>query len=265
MSYRQFRIPAFASSPHDVSDWVDWMEAERVVHDFLPTPSNACGFCGQPVSIGYDLCQDCDRMRHHIDALVPGTYSLFDGFESLVGTYKNGPYGNEKSTRWQRYPLGTALYRILANHRECFKSALGTDHVSTWVPSDTPSRDFDHLKKITSAVPEYARDYDWDGSVVSRNLDYHRPARKTVFPDAYTVNQDVEGRNVLLFDDLWTTGASMVSVSAALKAAGAQTVVGVVLGRQLRANNSFADAPAIYATVEKRNWNLDVCPLCPGS
>lgn len=44
----------------------------------------------------------------------------------------------------------------------------------------------------------------------------------------------VAGKNVLLIDDTWTTGAAMQSAAAALKGAGASVVAGVVIGRHLR-------------------------------
>lgn len=50
-------------------------------------------------------------------------------------------------------------------------------------------------------------------------------------PDA--VRPTVAGKRVLLVDDTWTTGTSLQSVAAALKAAGAASVTGLCVARWL--------------------------------
>jgi len=45
---------------------------------------------------------------------------------------------------------------------------------------------------------------------------------------AYEASTEVEGKNIILVDDIYTTGATMTEVAKTLKAAGAKVIVGVV-------------------------------------
>jgi predicted amidophosphoribosyltransferase len=62
------------------------------------------------------------------------------------------------------------------------------------------------------------------------------PADRGLRPDRFRVNADIAGKNVLLVDDTWTTGARMQSASARLKLAGAAKVAGLVMGRWFTAD-----------------------------
>lgn len=257
MSYREFVAPQFQTKPHNTVDWLTWMKEESVLHEFLPTPTDACDECGQPCSVGYATCQDCDRMRSYIDGFVPASYSLADGLEPLVATYKDGT----PDTRWQAKPLGCLLWAMFRKHAQCFQDLLGPDPIYTWVPSNNHDRGFDHLQEIIFSVKGFGTKYPWEGGVIERDFAQLRPGRKQVKPAAYRVTKDVEGRSVLLFDDVWTTGASMISASAALKQSGAATVLGVTLGRQFNSMNNYGSAQMILKTIRSRGWTFDDCSL----
>jgi hypothetical protein len=49
--------------------------------------------------------------------------------------------------------------------------------------------------------------------------------------ERYAATADLRARAVLLIDDTWTTGANAQSAAAALKAAGAERVAALVIGR----------------------------------
>lgn len=55
--------------------------------------------------------------------------------------------------------------------------------------------------------------------------------RKKNLLDAFVCNYDVAGKNILLIDDVMTTGATINSAAAALKQADAKTIYGLVFGR----------------------------------
>jgi predicted amidophosphoribosyltransferase len=255
MAYRQFIEPVLTDNT--TSAWREWMKNQSVLHDYRPTPKGACPKCGQPGSGDYPSCWDCRQMRGYLDGFIPGSYSLESGLESLVATFKDGGPG----AQWQSMPLGTILSSIFRKHGSCIARALGPDPIYTWVPSDDRARGFDHLEAIIRGVQGGYENRPWDKDVIARDFDHVRPARKSVQSEAYIVKKDVSGRSVLLFDDLWTTGASMISAAKALKQNGAATVVGVTLGRQFNHKNTFGNAQEILVEIQSRGWMLDDCNL----
>jgi 3-isopropylmalate dehydratase small subunit len=50
-------------------------------------------------------------------------------------------------------------------------------------------------------------------------------------PERFKVSRDLEQADVLLIDDMWTTGSNAESAACALKAANAGKVAGVTIGR----------------------------------
>ncbi|MCZ0710579.1 phosphoribosyltransferase family protein [Microbacterium paraoxydans] len=264
MGYTYFQPPVLKPG-HSVSDWIPWLRDQKIVYDFLPQPPMVCDLCGKPCGQRDDgekwtYCYNCQGYISYLDALVVGSYSFYGGLESLVGTYKSsmGPDGNP--VVWRRLPLSTILWAIFFKHGQCIDAALGEDRLYTWVPSDDQSRSFDHIEEIIKGTVGLWEGFPWKQGVIQRNREFARPARNTVQSVAYDVTEDVAGKSILLFDDLWTTGGSMVSAAAALKHAGAAKVIGVVLGRQV--NPVLSGHAELADVVVRREWRLDACPLC---
>ncbi|MGW2492183.1 hypothetical protein ACWCV9_33910 [Streptomyces sp. NPDC001606] len=69
------------------------------------------------------------------------------------------------------------------------------------------------------------------------------------------------GENVLLIDDTWTTGNHAQSAAASLKAAGANSVAIVVLGRRL--NIDYANTADHIEQARLRRFSWNSCPLRP--
>lgn len=243
--------------PTNTQSWLDWMATDNVTHDYRPFPENTCGFCGGPAD-GWPQCYHCRTARQYVDFLLAPSYSLDNGLESLVKRFKD--FGNA----WTGAPLASLLADVFERHGHCIENYLGVDAIKTWVPSNDAVRTFDHIEKLIGIVDSLGQ-LGWTRDVVVRNREHERPrpgaGGSYLKPEAYQVLSEVEGRNVLLLDDLWTSGASMVSTAAALKAAGAQRVLGVVLGRQLRRDNDHGTAPQVFAEVEARGWTFNDCGL----
>lgn len=68
-------------------------------------------------------------------------------------------------------------------------------------------------------------------------------------------------KRVLLFDDTWTSGASIVSCAKNLKEGGAVSVYALTLGRQLNASSDYGNSQEIIAEAVQRDRGR-FCVLC---
>ena len=250
--------------PGNTDTWIAWLIDEGLIHDFQPRPAGTCRKCGSPVAVRHDgsywpLCYHCRQQADLVDYLVPMSYSIDSGLESLIKHYKD--FGKS----WTRTPLATLLWEGLDRHGDCVRMAAGPDALYTWVPADDETRSFDHIQDLLTAV-EAADSFGWRDGVIQRNRSVPRPGPKQtqqlVNPGAYTVTCDVRDRTVVLLDDLWTSGSSLSSSAAALKRAGARRVIGLVLGRQINRGYDVGRATEIFAEVEARGWSFSECVLC---
>src|SRR3546814_710724 len=80
--------------------------------------------------------------------------------------------------------------------------------------------------------------------------------------DRFGLTRSVAGERVLLFDDTFTSGASVFSALAALRSGGAITADVLCVGRHVR--RSFAPSAHMLAWLESRPWRDDRCVRCDG-
>lgn len=135
--------------------------------------------------------------------------------------------------------LAAVLWRFLARHEPCVARAAGVAdfQLVTTVPSGSSARDEArrNLRRIVGELCGATRSrYErllvpTDRGVDERDFD----------PDRYRAVRSLDGENILLIDDTWTTGRSAQSAAYALKQAGAGVVAFVVIGRHI--NLDFGD------------------------
>jgi competence protein ComFC len=71
-------------------------------------------------------------------------------------------------------------------------------------------------------------------------LDRHE--RSNNVSGAFFANSElVRGKNILLIDDVSTTGSTLEACASALKLAGANDIVGLTLARAVHTHNGFSD------------------------
>ena len=258
--YRNYSEPEFSARRHSARDWAGWLREHEILHDFMPRPEEACAMCGGSKNAGYAKCWDCSHsFSGELDALIAITYSFDRGLESLLHRYKD--WGVDY--RWIGKPLGALLSAAMVKHGACIRTFLGSEALFTWVPSNTPERGFDHIEHAVASVNGFSTDYPWRSDLIARNWTESKPSRKECKPEAYVVNGDVvNGRSILLVDDVYTSGASLVSASAAFKRAGATKVVGLTIGRQLNPNYASGTNTALCGIAKARDWSFDECALC---
>ncbi|GHJ49054.1 hypothetical protein Cs7R123_63960 [Catellatospora sp. TT07R-123] len=232
----------------------------RPAGDYLRNPLHArpgvCGVCRGPADPTYQLCYACGQHARAsqtlADAIFPIAYCAKDGqhYEDLK-RYKNHPI----------MPLAQARLRSLVEtfldwHIECLTQAAGGKLTHLAVVPSTRRQGPHPLAEVlgiqrqviaaTGSNPDRARRFSTDTFTVHWSAARHQPAR------------------VLLFDDTWTTGASLQSFAYGLKQAGATSVVGLVLGRLLNAD--YAPSRAILSSIRGVPFSVERCasPSCHG-
>lgn len=267
MGYRDFSKPQFPGPRVTVTDWLRWIEAEPDLLISVAPPSRlGCELCHGSVGYKsdrmttYRQCLQCQRYGNAVDRLIPITYSVDAGLESMLHRYKD--FGR----MWMRSPLACLLHTFISRHGDCIEEAVGGISIATFVPSGNTERTFDHLDSLVRGAVKgdpLTDRYRWDRALIRRNDEVSRPARGKLNPSSYTITQALPpGSKVLLFDDTWTSGASAASAAAALKQAGASDVTVLTLGRQLRTHNPWGTAQEIWKERRERPWSRDSCVLC---
>ncbi len=194
-----------------------------------PGPS-VCELCFDLIEGTFPRCYRCAHSGPWLDAVAPISYSVaHEQLHHALAGYKRPPA--EVARRFE-IELGAVLWRHVAGHERCLAHAAGTDQFElvTTVPSSTREHDTDHpLHRIVGelAAPTRGR----HERVLRRTGASVAP--RTFSAEKYEAIRELRGRAVLLIDDTWTTGASVRSAAAALKAAGAGPVAALVIGRHV--------------------------------
>jgi predicted amidophosphoribosyltransferase len=177
---------------------------------------------------GGTRCRHCSYDPTFVDAMGAVSYSI--GGEQLHHALAGYKRYSGAPARHFIASLAAVLWRHLDEHEECLARAAGVDafDVVTTVPSSDAARDATHrlhglVGQIVKPVrPRYAR--------LLRRTDTAVTAHR-FHAERYAATADLRARTVLLIDDTWTTGANAQSAAAALKAAGAERVAALVIGR----------------------------------
>jgi predicted amidophosphoribosyltransferase len=192
---------------------------------------STCAVCRTFLDPAYRVCRPCSRQPSQLDVVVPISYSEHLGqLHRALRGYKDG-LPQERNYTMPR--LAAILWKFLNIHEPCVAAAAGvsTFDLVTTVPSSTPEND-EHranLRTIVSWCHPVARRY---ARVLVPTGDV--PEGRAYDPRRYRATRALDGANVLLLDDTWAAGGHAQSSAIALRAAGAQAVALVVIGRHLR-------------------------------
>lgn len=253
MAYRLFAAPQ--PTPVSDNDWIEWIGSEAAAHPIVQLPGLSCELCCGSVEEGDDFCYPCRRFYGpEVGAVIPIATSFTDGVESMIKQFKDG----QEQDRWLVRPLSAMVRQFLAGHFDCIRSRYGTPDLVVTVPNNNVYRTFDHVRDIVDGFDAAPM----DPGVLLRDHNVRKPERQQVKPSAYVVKSDLSGRVVLLIDDLWTSGGTSASAAAALKSAGAASVICLVVGRQQNLHGSFGTTKDLIGVTRDRTWSPGVCVLC---
>jgi predicted amidophosphoribosyltransferase len=226
----------------------------------LLAPRHGPGVCPRCLNLTGDsggLCRACGSCDQHLAAVVPISYSVGgEWLHRLIASYKRDA---DPSVPDAVATLAEICERFLVAHERCVAAAVGVDHfdVVTTVPSSSPRRDAHHpLTTIVGELVPVTRER-------YQRLLAPEPSRaiaRRFDPARFTVTRPLANESVLLIDDMWTSGASAESAAAALRGAGAETVVAVVIARHL--NRSFHHNDGRLRRLAGSAFDFDCCVLC---
>lgn len=206
----------------------------------------SCRFCAVPrqpqFARDFQVCYRCNELLnlydHSLTELYPVTYTtpqwaLGTGIRDLKDTFGARP--NNPLAR----NIGAVLSAYLEAHVGGRRLGLPWDFgVVTTVPSSRP---------VVLAVLQRAAEEGWwvpDLKEVATTTPGHQRQRERLgtermyVEDKWDVDRAaVEGQEVLVLDDLYTTGGSIHSFAKALREAGANSVRAIILARNVGADD----------------------------
>jgi predicted amidophosphoribosyltransferase len=203
---------------------------ERAMRNIAAAGPGICRVCRGFNDPDYETCFKCGHRPDSLDAMVPITYSEHLGQMHLA--LRNYKDANRASIRrHDAIRLAAILWRFLRDHESCVAHAAGVDSFDlvTIVPSSSPERDkHSAFAELTGWIEpiksRLRRTLEPTGEAEGREFDANR----------FKPTAEPPGESVLLLDDTWASGGHAQSAAYALRAAGAQQVALVVIGRHVR-------------------------------
>ncbi|HEX4064211.1 MAG TPA: hypothetical protein VHY58_24630 [Streptosporangiaceae bacterium] len=222
----------------------------------MPAGLGCCPVCRGPARAGYPRCFSCNL--HHrtapgllADAVVPLSYSIAGtSYSRWLRMYKSASTDRHEA----RAAMRTLLLVFLHDHGTCLWATAGMtapSHVAV-VPSGAGRPGVHPLRALIEpylALPWAGLTACGDDPVQPRELRVGR----------YRSDASLRGANVLLVDDTWASGASAQSAAAALKLAGAASVVILVFGRHVNPERLHFDT--FLRSLSKSCFRLDRCAV----
>jgi len=196
-----------------------WQKIKRNTPPFC----HSCGRSLKKENINKSICPSCLKIKLHFDrAFCPCVYEGV--IKELIHTFK---YNNKDH-------LGPTLSRLMTEFIREF--SLPIDFIDLIVPIPLHKirlreREFNQAELLAKFI---AKEFDkpLSADVLRRNrhtktqtdLDTHE--RLLNVKDSFSINkaQDLKGKNVMLVDDVLTTGATSSEAALALKQSGAHVV-----------------------------------------
>lgn len=195
-------------------------------------PELACPRCGAP--FGSMLCTECRGEETDLDRCLAA--AVFDGVPArMVRAYKDG------GERRLAVVIAGLLVDAARDAEEApsgtYAGLLSATDAVIFVPATTEAfhrRGFDHMEAVARAFCKHTEMPLLDALAKHGRADQRntgRTGRRAQARDAYEVVADVEGQQLLLLDDVITTGATISAAATALKRAGAEHIDALALAR----------------------------------
>lgn len=195
--------------------------------DFLFLDKGVCYFCKKEPIEKYHLCSSCLKKLDYMaksfklqDNLCYSIYFYNNFMKRLIGDYKF----NRNTSLYKVF--GQMLYEFLLD-----KNLIDFDYILA-SPSSKETirfRGFDHIRLIvdeankTIKIP-YLEDFEKVKNTKSQHK-LNREERMENLLGAFRIDNNINGKSILLVDDLITTGNTCLEIIKELKKNGAAQVV----------------------------------------
>lgn len=216
----------------------------------------SCAVCGQPINIGY-FCEKCRRhyalgkvVQYQPPARLPdmrhnaGHLLAEDVLEQVIMLYKyDGAL--QEALQQIKFAGDVALLPFLREEAEAALPGgkllwLNSFDYITWIPTSAErlaKRGFDVPDELFGPLLDERGHSTYRGGILERVrqtaplFELEPEQRRAELADCFVLgkNADVRGKSVLLCDDIYTTGSTMIEAAKVLREAGARRVVGVAL------------------------------------
>ena len=247
---RQARYPQMVHTPAQSPIlFTDGDEDSELIMPPDPAP-DVCLWCRGPKLVSEQMCSNCllnATILGGLQEVVPITlYSKPSRLRDWLTFYKS--YPSSAADPNARLAISHITRRYFATNSS-FMHSLGIEAVIV-VPS--ASRPAPHpLRILLDGLPE-VQIPTWGGLRRTKSPIGHNAPRV----DAFRALPWLRGRRVLLFDDVYTTGARVQSAAMALEAVGCDVAAAWVLGR--RCNPEWSpEVGAIYRAQKGVRFSWD--------
>ena len=196
---------------------------DRCVFNVLDKGFIWCVKCGR-ITQDNNLCSDCRKNSGFQQIFAVGWRR--DGLSRLVGDYK---YNSERSA-------AKVIARLLNERLPTLPSYTVIVPIPTIAPH-VRQRGFDHMKLAAKELTRL-RGLKNTPQLLWRqtNAVQHElsgQARIMAAEKTFTINPRLKmPTNILLLDDIWTSGATMIAAAKLLKKSGAKNIIGAVVAVQ---------------------------------
>lgn len=229
--------------------------AECLKDEMLSIIPESCPICCAPIIKGLEsICTNCSEFesqgKNYIDDIIPITYGINRTFFSYIVRghkyYNNNDYF---------VPLASVLFKFLLSNSKKIIQKFGNFDYFIYIPSYKDQRK--HNKNLIHSVKfEKFKIVDMliEPKEHPRKQGMEKADRKVeedryIIADGYSVNR----KNILLYDDVCTSGSTIRSAAYPLKHNGANMVIGIVLFKQVYAE--FRDNIVNFSRNHPFNYN----------
>lgn len=206
--------------------------------DFLFLDKNLCYSCKKNEIIAHFLCKDCLKKLDYVanKFLIDkynahAVYFYNESMKNLIADYKF----NRNTSLSKVFASIIFDYARINNLFDCNYILPSPSSIAT-----LNNRGFDHIKMITdhfiNKVPcEYLYDFKKiKNTQAQHNLGKEDRAYNLI--DAFSFNQDLTGKSVLLIDDLITTGNTAMEIIKVLEKSNIKEVTVLSITSERRVN-----------------------------